>query len=223
MATPTFSIQADVQGAIAQLTAFREDQLPFAMALALNRTAEEAQIAEREHMRHAFTIRREWVLLGVKIDNNERATKSVPIVTIKIDHTRAFLNKFEEGGTQTPHEGHQAMPIPSEDLKRLASGSISKTMRPKAFGFTLWGSGSAATVYRGAKRTIIIQRADGSGGIFQRVGKGKNARLQLLYSLATKVKVDPRLHFVQTVTKTVQDRFAINFVEFFRYAMSTAR
>lgn len=83
-----------------------EKQAPYAVSLALNRTANAAQKAEREHIRSVFRLRREsYVLKGIYISKADRATKSSRVVTIQVLPDRDYLERMEEGGSKWPTKG----------------------------------------------------------------------------------------------------------------------
>ena len=59
-------------------------------------------------MRKRFTIRRAYVLQGVKF--SKFSTKRDLEAIVEIDPTREFLFKFEEGGTVRPRGTRLAVP-----------------------------------------------------------------------------------------------------------------
>jgi len=165
-----------------------DSQLPFATAKALNELATTFQANERDVIQGGMTIRRPWVLQGVKIDRSDFATKDRLVARVHVDEQRDFLNKFEDGGTRTPQIGRSlAVPIAARPSK---AALIPAGMRPRAFGFKEIGGASLARhashlrdrrfrsgvlsggvrVFEGSNRTILIQGANGGGVILQRFG-----------------------------------------------------
>ena len=126
------------------------DQVPFATSLAINQTARGIQTEQRAGMRQRFTIRRAYVLQGVKF--SKFSTKRDLEAIVEIDPTRNFLFKFEEGGTVRPRGTRLAVP---DEVRRGKTGVVSRVMRPRRLEFERWGSGPRAEVHRGKKRTFV--------------------------------------------------------------------
>jgi hypothetical protein len=127
-------LQTQIDEAVAALDTVRRDQLPFAISLAVNRSAIAGQQAERAHILQAFTVRRNpgtpqrpgAVLRTVKIEKYDFANKRNPTAfRISIDATRTksggrrdYLAKFEEGGEKTAADDMVApIAIPSKALR----------------------------------------------------------------------------------------------------------
>src|SRR5688572_5734221 len=127
-------LQAQIDEAIAALDTVRREQLPFAISLAVNRTAIAGQQAERAHVLRAFTVRKNpgtpqqpgAVLRTVKIEKYDFANKRHPTAfRISIDATRTksggrrdYLAKFEEGGQKAAADDLVApIAIPSKALR----------------------------------------------------------------------------------------------------------
>lgn len=233
------TVTVDAGDALARLTALEERQLPFALALALNRTAEEVQTEIRGHVQEAFTIRRPWVLTNVKIARENFATKTKPRVVIEIPPD-SVLGKFEGGGTKSPRSGGLSIAIPNA-VRRTKAGIVSKRDRPRAFAFTQAYTSTATrvTIYRGNRRTFMLQRPDGSGVILQRVGRGgprakgaaaapshparRDPALRTLWMLRPNVRIPAILQFVQRGAPLARERFPINLRGMLAYALRTAR
>jgi hypothetical protein len=216
---------AEVSGAL-RLLFLR--QAPFATSLAINMTVKGLQHEQREGMRKRFNIRRSYVLQGVKI--SKFSTKQDLTAHIEIDPKRNFLFKFEDGGVTKPRGSRFA--IPSE-ARRTKAGVVSKAQRPKALGFKLHGKGPKAEVHRGKRRTVMIRKPDGSGGIFQRLGpRGRPRRkrgqkrigkFRLLFSFSPRARIEPTLEFEITARRVMQENFARNFEFAFNKAVRTSR
>ncbi len=206
------------------------DQLPFAIKEAINDTAKDAQRAQRAGMPQRFTIRRKaWVERGIKI--KPFATKRRLVATIAVDppggESRAdILTRHEERGFRVPFKG-RALAVPIE-ARANKQDVVAKRNRPKAFAFREMVRGTGGTrVFKGQKRTFMIQRPDGTGWILKRTGRGKHGSLfegtSVLYVLDKSVPIESRLQFVNTVTDTVQVTFKGHFSRSFDRAVRTAR
>lgn len=171
-------ITVDTKGLREQMRTVAEDQIPYATMRALNDCATRFQAEQRGHIQDAFTIRRPWVLQGVKINRDDFATKKKLSVRIHIDGQRDFFDKFERGGVRQPRDG-KALAVPIS-VRRSKADVIAKRKRPKAFAFTEARSSlkSRVAIYKGKDRTFMIRKADGTGVILQRKGRGSK-RTQL--------------------------------------------
>lgn len=217
---------------ISKLSDLERRQLPYAMKLGVNRTAEEVQAAQSAHLGKAFTIRRPWVQqYGIKIAKGDFATKDKASVTIQVNPDADFLIKFQEGEQKRPRDGHSlAIPI---EARRNKADIVQASQRPRAFQFTSASSSVASrtTIYKGNKRTFMLQKPDGSGVIFQRMGRavkgqkrtGRDPNLKLLYILQPSAPTPPSLEFFQIGTRVAQDRFAVNLQGMLAYAIRTAK
>lgn len=213
--TEIIDIHVDVTSAVAFFNDLQQRQLPFALSLALNRTAEDGQAAVRRHLTEAFTLRRKaFIERTIKIETRDRASKTKLFVDVGVDPTRDFLAKFELGGLKTPRSGKSlAVPI---DVKRNKADVVAKPYRLKALGL------HKVTTHKGKVRIIGEQRTFIAGGaVLQRVGR--KGQVRVLYALKPSVPIKPTLQFVDTMTRTVTQRWQPNFEGSFAFAVKTAR
>lgn len=227
------SIYLNADAVLSKLTDLEKTQLPYAMKLGLNRTAEEVQKAQARHLGDVFDIRRPWVQqYGIKIGKGDFATKDKASVTIQVNPDASFLIKFEDQTVKRPRGGGKALAIPIE-ARRNKSDIVQSAQRPRAFQFTNAHSSVASrtTIYKGNKRTFMIQKADGSGVIFQRMSRavkgtkrtGRDPNLKLLYILRPTAPIKPVLKFFEIGKATAQARFAVNLQGMLAYAIKTAK
>ena len=209
---------ADVSSWLRDLFA---DQIPFATAKAVNSTALSFQANQRERVSDRFTVRRPWVLQGVKINRGDFATKRKPEAIVRIDSSRDFLVKFEEGDPKRPRSGTR-LAIPDE-ARRTKAGVVSRTQRPRAQRFRVHGRGPRAIVFRGDRRMFMIHRPGGRGDIFQRVGRRGRSHPRHLFTFAPSAQVDAVLGFEGTARRTVKEDFEAAFSRAFDAAVRSAR
>lgn len=210
-----------------------EAQLPFATARALNEVAVAFQMDEQQVIQGEFTVRRPWVLKGVKIDRKDFATKSKLEVRIHIDPTRDFLNKFEQGGTKTPRSGISiSIPI---GARRSLQSIIPSKLRPKNLHFKPGKHGTLV----GDDGTFLIRKPNGAGVILQRKGRAvslkkrlqgplmkgqrRDNNLVVLYVLKPKAPVPAELHFHDTARKTFTREWPRAFTKWWNESVRTAR
>jgi hypothetical protein len=164
-------------------------QVPFALARALTRTAQDAQGDVRSDLPRRFTIRNTWVSRGIRITP---ATKAKPEAIV--GSLEPFMARQETGGPKRARSAHHvAVPVKAKRNKR---DIIPKGQRPAAL--------------KGKPGIFKIVTASGAG-IMRREGKQRYP-LQILYWLKSDVTVRPRFGFQETTADTVRKRFGLNFV-----------
>lgn len=197
----TISVEANLKEMSKQLDSFRSDQFAFAVAKALTATAQDAQKAVREDMPNRFTLRRQWIVQGIRI---EKATKS-NLAAIVYSRDESFMARQELGGIKAPKYGSNlALPMPS--VRRTKTQIIAKSELPGNL-----------------KNKFLIHAKDGRVYLANRFAKGKRAGVQLMYELRPKSMVKPRLGLHEITNKIVQQNFQKNLIEAMNYAMRTAR
>lgn len=227
------------------MTELERNQLPFATSKAINGTLLAFQKAEQGELRDQFLLRRtRWVLQGVKINREDFARKDKLEGRVHLDRQRDFLEKFERGGIKRPRSG-RSLAIPKE-IRKNPRTIISAERRPKAFHFPLQPqrSGPLAQVFlltrekriirRGkvvgldpragaVQRLFMIRRHDGTGGIYERLGRGRGSRTKLLYLFTPRARIEPQLNWHFTAHKTVRAEWPRQFAAAFAHALRTAR
>jgi hypothetical protein len=239
------AVRVDVSGGVGFLTDTQQTQVPYALMLALNQTANDAQEAERYRMKQGLRLQREtFNLNGIYIDNRDRATKSKPSVIIQVQASRNYLDKLEEGGFKLPTSGRW---IWKPDPDAFKGKVIPENMRPKALHFHTVGGNVI-----GEQRTFMLKTSYGAV-VKQRVtsvgtrrdlrkltldnlktGMGPHGKkekysltrtegVRTLYRLVDRVSVPVKLEFVETVSRTARDVFPGRFQEAMGEAMRSAR
>jgi len=200
---PNF-IDANIPDVVRSFDRLRREQVPFATALALTRTAQDAQAQVRDEMPRRFTLRRRWLQSGIRI---ERATKRDLRAAVK--SRDKMLTKHEFGGTKRPFRGHLA--VPSRDLGgSQRKRPIPKRQRPSAIlnrprAFIGSGLGPSNLDFIG-----------------QRQRKARRP-IHVWYILIERGRIDPRFGFEGTVRLEVEQQFDKRFGEALGKALRTAR
>jgi uncharacterized protein (DUF4415 family) len=194
-----------------------ERQIPFAMMKTLNNTAEDVQAEQQEHIARKFTLRRPTFILNtVKINRGDFATKDNLRAIVRIDPDRDVLSKFEDEGKKTAMFAPvHAIAIPIE-AKRGKNDILANNMRPRALQLTQIFSKGSNRIAEGLQRTFLIQKPDGSGGIFQRQGHGLGSTIHLLFKLKVTVPLPKSLKFVENATRVVNEKLPENWAEVVR-------
>lgn len=216
------SVTHDVERTAARLDQVSARQLPFATARALTMTAADAQKQIRAEMPNKFTIRRPWVLQGVR---TERATKQN--LTAWVYHKDAYMPRQETGGTKVGKPGggnfsSDDLPVASGRRVRKVSGRVAvptqNVLRTKRElirkSDTPQGLGTKAFVIEGRNGTQLLAR---------RFAKGKRAGLRVLYVLKPRTYIKPRWGFADTVERVARTRFYTNLQTALEQAMQSRR
>lgn len=173
-----------------------ERQMLFAIALALTRTAQDAQQEVKGQLPSRFALRNGWTARNIRI---QAASKSGLEATITAPD---YMTKQETGETEHAKRRYLVAPAPAIGNRIAPAG-----LRPSA-------------VLR-QPRTFILE-AGGSVAIAQR--KGRKAKpLRILWWLTPTQRNTERFEFGDTSAQVVERRFAIRFQEAFARAVATAR
>lgn len=215
-----------------------EQQLPFATARALNEVATAFQANERGVIQGDMTIRRPWVLQGIKINRGDFATTDNLRAIVGVDPQRDFLDKFEQGGIRAPRAS-KALSVPLA-ARSSPQSVVPNALRPRRLGFgNPIATKDGGVMMRGSNRTFIIQNADGSGVVLQRksravavkkrqqrvlmLGQRHDDSLIVLYRLAPRTHVPASLHFLETAHLTFERTWPTAFAKWWNEAVRTAR
>lgn len=201
-------IEADTKALVRQLDLFAADQMPFATALALTKTAQAARDQVRQELPERFTIRRPWVPRGVTIDPATKAD-----LTAEVGSMDEFMIRQEEGGTKRPKR--KMLAVPTDQLQRTKTGAISKANRPgkvlkqkKAFIIT-----ATSQAKRARPGTVMIARRKSK----------QRYPIEVLYSLTPRAEVPPRWEFENTVRGVVDEQLGPQFIKAMDRAVVTAK
>lgn len=242
------SLDATVQR-IGSLSEAAQQQLPFALSLALNQTALDVQLAQRLHNDREFTIRAQTFMERlVKISRSDRADKRNLVARVRIQGPEsarrrgqdpaAVLTRHELGGTRTAPDPTRPFFVPADALRPSPRVVIPRQMFPAKLGLAdrMGRQGAVVPGKRGNVKRIkgasgqrerraffVLHSDDGSGrplGIFEREGKDD---IKPLWIFTARVTIRPRLNFFATAEEVVRRRFPPNLAAAFTRAMRTAR
>jgi hypothetical protein len=213
------NISVDVGPLVQWLTDLQTQQVPFATAKAISDLGVEVQEAIRDGERERFTIRRDWVLKGVKIPKFPTKRDDPISITVMMSPDRDFMNKFEQGGTKLPRvRGNIAMPTTALKSRK---GIVPDAMRPRNLQLRDSTTRGGKIQTKGLQRTFLL--ANGRApGIYQRTGSQKGA-IRMLYKFYSSVPIPASLRFNATASKVVNARFRELFRVRLAQALATAR
>lgn len=215
-------IQIDTKQIQAMVGAVDTKQIQFATARALTKTAQAVQQAVRAEMPSRFTLRRQWIVQGIRITPATKAN-----LTATIYSKDAFMERQEYGGIKmgTPGGGNFSstslqqpkgkrvrpamgrVAVPTEKVRRNKSEIIRKSELPAGLG----------------ERGFVIGKPGDTQYLAKRFAKGKRAGLQILYVLKRSTKVKPRLGLRDIGIDVVRSKFAEIFSQSLSDAIATAK
>jgi len=187
-------------------------QAPFALSLALNRTANEAQREIRRGL-SAFTLRRkEFIERTIYRGVGDKATKASPFASVRVNPARDVLAQHEEGGQKTAKFGtNVAIPLPA--VRQLAgSPVIPKRLRPQ--GLRMNEKVRKVVTPNG---TFLVRNVAGKGR-----GRLNGWRTDFLYRLKPSVPLRPRLGFHRSAMKAINAHWSRLAFEAIDEAVTTA-
>lgn len=216
------NVQIDAKKIEAMVGVVDAKQIQFATAKALTKTAQAVQQAVRAEMPSRFTLRRQWVVQGIRITPATKANLTATVYSKDV-----FMDRQETGGIKTGSPGggdfssmslqqtggrrvRQAsgrVAVPTEKVRRNKSEIIRKSELPAGLG----------------ERGFVIGKAGDTQFLAKRFAKGKRAGLQILYVLKRSTKIKPRLGLREIGIEVVRSKFADIFSQSLSDAIATAK
>jgi hypothetical protein len=219
----------DIDPLVRELQDTARKQVPFALSLALNTTANDAQQAVRNRIQggRGFTIRsegsRQFLLRQIRRTPGEDfATKRNLVSRVRIQNSQkpgsSLLSLIDQGGVRSSRFAIAAatrgadLPIPVRSTK---TASVSRSTFPGKLNLQQRGQ-----TVRGAKRTFVVRTKSGDTLLLQRHGKRKIRTLFVLERAAT---LRARNFFAPAVESAALTRFDGNLQRAMIQALKTAR
>lgn len=178
-------------------------QLNYATAVALTKTAKDAQAQVLKELPNNFTLRGNWFnpsnKFGVKI---KAATKQS--LEAQVSTAASWLTEHELGREKFPFRNFLA--VPTTNVRRNKKQIIQRMQRP-----------------RNLKNSYVIATKSGNSLLLQKKGRGKNKQNVVMYVLIPKAKIKKQSTFYAPVEQTIRKNLAKNFHESMEKALKTAR
>lgn len=190
---------------------FREfaDQLPYALATALNYTATDVQGYLVDHLRDHFEIRSRWVPGSIKIRKAQKGPSPVAYVGSIYEPMALQV----DGGQK---RGSVAVPA-------WARRNESQITKPNQWPSALLKKKRFAVGPFGREGVGYEAEPGAPIGVFERIGRGKNQSFRLWWILKSSVTIRPRWPFAEEATFAIKMNFADNFGAAMEQARATAR
>lgn len=198
----SINVQSDIASAMRRLSSITEkQQFAFATARALTQTAAEVQTEVKRNMPARFTIRRPWVVQGIRI---QKATKTN--LTATVYSRDKFMGLQEHGGTKGALRNYLA--IPTSMVKRTPKDLVAKRDKPAALG------DRASVVEVNGNKFLALKKP-------RKAANGQ--RLRLMYLLVPRAQIDKRLGLGSDGVRVARARFMENLQASLEQALRTAR
>jgi hypothetical protein len=172
-------------------------QLAKVVALALTKTAQDAQTQITKELPNTFTIRSSWWKkgnkFGVKVKSAEK-TDATP--TAEVGTNADWLALHEQGGTKRKRQGAgKNLAIPTDNVRRTKRDIISKASRPRRL-----------------KNSFVMKLKNGKEVLMQRKGRGKKSKTSLMYFLQPTARIKKESSILEPATRTIAKTLNKNFL-----------
>lgn len=174
-------------------------EIPFAVAVALTRTARDARQTLAAELPDHFQIRTPFTVKRLRFKQATKRSWSA-----EVGHLSEYMALQAEGGRKAPRK--RLVGVPTAALRRQSPSGVTSR--------NLWPS---RLLRQGA---VTLPTRGGSLAIYRRLGDGS---LERLYVLARSVEVPARWPFYETVQRVARERWPINFNEAMRSGIARAR
>jgi len=237
-----FSIKADTEQMRKKLDNLARRQIPFAVARAVTQTAVKVRNEDitREYMRTFEARNLSFIMAvhrvyganasyakrtGMAVASIQPVDDPVPAGTTAsaagakqgTKNTRAgtqFMKRHVKGGIKTSGRTKLAIPVTGAKLTRRRAGSMEGAMT----------KGSKPKQVLARKNTFIgTSKRTGNSMIMQRTGKGKNAKVNALYTLSPNAKIKRVYNPLPAAKRGIARTFPRLFRKSFVGALRTAK
>lgn len=199
------NMKSNISAVSKAVDAFGKNQMPFATSQALNSTAfaVRKEIVERTYPRSFTQRNKRFASTMFRVG---KANKRRLIASVFDRLGRDYMVDQAEGGIKKPRGSNIA--IPTQHIKRLASGKVSKARQPR----NLLNGKAYKTKLKSGQEVIA-----------QQTGRGANKKQKVLYILEQQATIPKRFRFYEDGQRIAQRDFTKNFAKAFRDAKRTAK
>lgn len=208
-----------------------ENQLPYALSLAINNTLKKIQEEVRQALADKLTLRRvKWNMAAIKINKQDFATKTKLYGKIHISDIADNLARLATGTDHLPFKGKKYLSIPNSEV--FGNKIINKTNPLKPSNLKLADTprgtqgllGTFLVEKKGTGTPLILQRTKKQGS----KGKGKKGTnrqtgVRLLYTLVEKTKTPHKIDWTGIVSRVISAHLQEEIVKAMNHAIETAK
>lgn len=199
-------IAHDVETWRKKLQAMGRDQIPFAMAVAMTRTAQNARDVNRRYLPRAFRgLSKKSLRSRIKITRAEK--RDWPKLRASVNWGETGKDDFwllQETGGFKRGKGGGRVAIPTSAVKRTKGGRVRASQKPRA----------------------ISKRASGkeiAGQLRAKPGRKKSAPLLTFYNLRNRAKIKPTLRGREITERTADKKLPQHYDRELTAAVKSAR
>lgn len=191
----------------AVLRNFAREQVPFATAVALTRTAQDARAEVVRNLPEHFTIRGRRVEQGVRIVPASK--KDWPNPTAQVGTKDEFMALQVTGGTKRPKRGARHVSVPTRlvEARRTGTGSVPSSLKPRQLRERpdVFVSGQAIRRRLGKRSKGALLNLGGLGTFYNLVPEAKiKPRWPLPAEVETSATSTYGQHFERELTAAVR-------------------
>lgn len=213
-------------------------QINYATAAALTQTAKDVQTVVKAKMPQAFTLRRQWIVGGIRIVPADKNAARIVAKVFSIDGPK-YMGRQETGGIKTGMgggsfigTGRNRLAVPGPGARSSKTALVRRADLPSALGKWVPGTSKRsrkAGVGNVVKGAFIVGAGPGKKPRTTRYGHQmlavKTARrgFKIMYYLEPSAHMRPRLQLVSTGKAIMFARFPSTFARILAQAVANAR
>lgn len=229
------SIETNIKEVTKRIKAYEKKQIPYAVSLALNNTAEIAMKAMKHKIDKDFDVTASWNKVGGKYGlKKKRASKKNLEVEVFIPKANYWMEDHEKGDIRVGEKGVILIPTfyfknmypnlkTNKQIKKKAQSLLSNKSKKRIFEGTIRGDKyimQAGILGDVKQRKNKFYKKKVSGKKKKKIG---NRSAVPLFLIKESVKEKPRLDFYETIPKVFEKNINKEFSKAFEFAMRTAK
>lgn len=177
--------------------------IAFGTARGLTQTAKDGQAAVVDALHGTFTLRGQWFRQNMR--HGIKITPATPAkLQSEVKTAADWLEPHETGKDKTPRG--QNLAVPTENVRRTKRMIIPRGQRPR-------GLGAKAFVMQTRRGPVLAER----------VTRGKNKGIRILYGLERRVKIRKQSTFYEPIRKVVKSNLRENVRKSIAQALATMK
>jgi hypothetical protein len=223
-------VSIDIEPAkLAMMLSGLRSQVPYAISVALNTTANDAQAAIRQTLNGHFTLRREaFIKQTIYRGRDDFAKKDRLVATVRVNPARDVLAKFETDTEKRPRRSNKiAIPVFRQETPKKVIGKNDPRSLPRVMALIDQQGGKEVGPFKKAQRKAkarqsfyLLTSKRGDRYVMERTGP-ENTRV--LYAFRRRVPIKPVLRFRATANAEAERKWEQNVSAAINRAIETMR